>query len=234
MPNTELINQAAVRVASDPVWFVTNFIGGDPWDKQREILESVRDNRRTTVRSCHGVGKTRAAAWAALWFAVSHPDSVVVTTAPTWHQVEHLLWREIAGAFTTAKLSIGGTLTGTQLEFDSNWVCFGLSTNNPERFQGVHSVSGDILLIVDEAAGVEQPIFDAAEGFLTSSGARVLLIGNPTQLTGEFYQSFRGDLYHKISISAFDSPNLQDGAPVRPYLITREWVEENWAAWSSL
>lgn len=221
----------AERMAADPIWFVREVLGGDPWCKQCDILNSVRDNRRTSVRSCHGVGKTRAAAWAALWYALTHPDSVVVTTAPTWTQVESILWREIRGAYANAKYPLGGKLTNTQLELDNNWVAFGRSTDVPERFQGIHSASGDILLIVDEAAGVEQDIYDAAEGFLTSTGARVLLIGNPTLLSGEFYNSFKGDLYNKISISAFDSPNLQDGAVVRPYLITSEWVEEKRKKW---
>jgi len=61
--------------------------------------------------------------------------------------------------------------------------------------------------------------------------ARHLLIGNPTQLSGEFYNAFRSPLYHKIHISAFDSPNLKVGKIVRPYLVTPEWVEEKRLKW---
>lgn len=39
-----------------PGW-VTERLGEHIWSKQREILDSIRDHRRTAVRSCHGVGK---------------------------------------------------------------------------------------------------------------------------------------------------------------------------------
>jgi len=219
------------RSRRDPVWFVRHVLTVDPWAKQEAVLRAVRDYRRTAVRSCHGIGKTRVAAWVALWFLLTHPDSLVVTTAPTWHQVEHLLWREIRAAHVLSAYPLGSKPLKTEYTLSEQWYALGLSTNEPERFQGFHAASGDILLICDEASGIEQTIFDAAEGFLTSDGARLLLIGNPTQLSGEFYTAFRSPLYHKIHISAFDSPNLRAGAVVRPYLITPAWVEEKRIKW---
>lgn len=217
------------RARQDPVFFVRQVLGGDPWEKQEEILEAVRDHRRVAVRACHGVGKTKVAAWVALWFLYCHKNSKVITTAPTWHQVENLLWREIHAAHAASRIPLGGKVLQTQIELGKQWFALGLSTDKPERFQGFHAE--DILLIVDEASGVEQYIFDAAEGFLTSIGAKLLLIGNPTQLSGEFYNAFRSPLYHKIHISAFDSPNLKAGKIVRPYLVTPEWVEDKRLKW---
>lgn len=217
------------RARQDPVFFVRQVLGGDPWEKQEEILKAVRDHKRVAVRACHGVGKTKVAAWVALWFLYTHPNSKVITTAPTWHQVENLLWREIHAAHAASRIPLGGKVLQTQIELDKQWFALGLSTDKPERFQGFHAE--DILLIVDEASGVQQYIFDAAEGFLTSIGAKLLLIGNPTQLSGEFYNAFRSPLYHKIHISAFDSPNLKAGKIVRPYLVTPEWVEDKRFKW---
>jgi hypothetical protein len=215
----------------DPVFYVREILGGDPWSKQEDVLYSIRDHRRTGVRSCHGVGKTKCAAWVALWFLITHPNSVVITTAPTWHQVENLLWREIRNAHALARMPLGGKCLTVKLDLDDKWFALGMSTDKPERFQGFHAESGDILLIVDEASGVAQDIYDAAEGFLTSEGSRLLLIGNPTQLSGEFYTAFRSPIYHKIHISAWDSPNLKAGKVIRPYLITPEWVEEKRIKW---
>jgi hypothetical protein len=193
------------------------------------VLNAVRDHRRVAVRACHGVGKTKVAAWVAIWFLYCHRNSKVITTAPTWHQVENLLWREIHAAHATSRIPLGGKVLQTQIELGKQWFALGLSTDKPERFQGFHAEN--ILLIVDEASGVDQRIFEAAEGFLTSPGAKLLLIGNPTQLSGEFYNAFRSPLYHKIHISAFDSPNLKAGKIVRPYLVTPEWVEEKRIKW---
>ena len=222
------------RSLADPVWFVRNILDGDPWSKQEEILQSVADYRRTAVRSCHGVGKTKCASWVMLWFLFTHPDSVVITTAPTFQQVESLLWREIRSAYAGSRIPLGGPATkvlNTEISVGEKWFAIGLSTDKPERFQGFHAESGNILLICDEASGINQQIFDAAEGFLTSQGSRLLLIGNPTQLSGEFYNAFRTTLYHKIHMSAFDSPNIKDGYISRPYLITPEWVDEKRQKW---
>jgi hypothetical protein len=45
------------RWVKDPVLWVQERLGETLWSKQREILESVRDNRLTSVPSAHGVGK---------------------------------------------------------------------------------------------------------------------------------------------------------------------------------
>ena len=181
------------------------------------------------MRSCHGVGKTRTAAWAALWFLLTHFDSRVVTTAPTWRQVKDLLWSEIAKAWGASRIPLPDKPLTTTYHLTPDWFAVGLSTDKPEQFQGYHA--NDLLVIVDEASGVEQTIFDAIEGLMATQGARLLLVGNPTQLAGTFYQAFRSPLYHTIHISYQDSPNFQGQGVVRPYLITPEWVEERRTEW---
>lgn len=222
-------DEAWVRYGQDPVGWVRNILQADPWDAQVAILESVRDNRRTAVRSAHGLGKTAVAAMVVLWYLSTHWPAIVITTAPTWHQVRNLLWREIEVLYGQAIYPLGGRLTQMRLELEPNWYALGLSTNKPERFQGYHSEN--MLLVVDEASGVDEAIFAAAEGFLTGIGARVLLIGNPTQVSGTFYQAFKSPLYTKFHLSAFDSPNVTEGKIVRPYLTTLEWIEEKRAQW---
>src|SRR5262249_35015622 len=101
-------------------------------------------------------------------------------------------------------------------------------------FQGHHAEH--LLLVVDEAPGVDEAIFEAAAGFLTSPGAKLLLIGNPTKLGGEFYDAFHRNrgLYHTIHISAFDTPAFTaEQVPYSPRrrLVTPEWVEEHRRKW---
>jgi phage terminase large subunit len=73
----------------------------------------------------------------------------VITTAPTFAQVEQLLWREIRGRHAPPAYPYGGKLTNTKLELADDWFAIGLSTNEPERFQGHHARR--LLLVVDEA-----------------------------------------------------------------------------------
>jgi hypothetical protein len=106
--------------------------------------------------------------------------------------------------------------------------------NTPDRFQGFRE--GNILFVVDEAPGVDDEIFEAIEGSMTSARARLLLLGNPTSLRGTFYEAFHSkrQLWSTIHISAFDTPNLlqpQNELPGLPSLVTRRWVDEarlNW------
>jgi hypothetical protein len=229
-------DKVVVLMASQlkPIWFVHSVLGCFAWSKQREIIESVRDNVRTAVRSCHGVGKTRVAAYVVLWFLESFPNSRVVTTAPTWTQVEELLWREIRAVFESARIPLHGKKFNTRLEVSDNWFAIGLSTDKPERFQGHHAEH--ILVVVDEGSGVDDAIYEAAEGYLTTPGARLLMIGNPTQTSGQFYQAFHRErhLWNLVHISAYDSPNFtNEEVPddVRAKLVTQAWVEDKKIKW---
>ncbi len=168
----------AIRI--DPIAFSREVLRFEPWSKQQEILCSVRDHRRTAVRSAHGVGKTAIAARTILWFLAAYPNSKVISTAPTWHQVREQLWREVHVAYAAAGGFFDGQLDDTRLELAPDWFALGLSTDRAERFSGHHAEH--LLLVVDEASGMDEAIYTAAESYLTSEGARILLIGNPTTL----------------------------------------------------
>ena len=215
----------------DPVTFVKDELNAKLWEKQEEILEAVRDDTRVAVRSCNGSGKTFIAAHAVLWWLKCFPDSIVITTAPTEHQVRDVLWREIRRAYHENERFIGGKLLRTSLELDDKHYAQGLSTNTPERFQGFHE--GHILFVVDEASGVREGIFEAIEGSMTSENSRMLLLGNPTALSGYFYEAFhrRRSLWKTIHISAFETPNLRQKEIANPRLVTEQWVKDAKVNW---
>lgn len=154
-----------------------------------------------------------------------------MTTAPTWAQVEQLLWREMRAAWTRRNgydMDIPGECHASKLELAPDWFAIGLSTDQPERFQGHHAPH--MLLVVDEASGVDEAIFEAGEGFLTAEGARILLIGNPTRPHGTFFRAFDdASRWNQIHISAFDSPNFTGETVPRHLsraLVGPEWVDD--------
>lgn len=173
---------------------------------QVQIIESLRDNRTTAVRSCHGSGKTWTAARAIMWFLLAYPGSVCLSTAPTYRQVVELIWREIRTAYGQSVIPIGGRLLKDKLELGSDWFALGLSTSTPDYFQGFHSEH--VLMVVDEPPGVDEVIFAAIDGILSTASSRMLMIGNPTSLSGRFYNSFKNPDVAKIRISVFDTPNF--------------------------
>ena len=188
------------------------------WGKQAEILRVLKFSKRTAVRSCNGSGKTHVAAVAVIWWLLAHEhkSALAITTAPTQRQVRNLLWREIRRIYfkNTALFPPSTILTRTSLELSPNHYAMGLSTDSPERFQGFHEEN--ILFVVDEASGVHEDVYEAIEGSMTSRRARLLLIGNPTSVSGTFYKAFHQNRtqYEKIHISAFDTPNLQSQSPL--------------------
>ena len=219
---------------ADPIWKAKNLFGFDPWSKQAETLLALRKHKRVAVRSCHGVGKTAVAATAVLDFMTEGPCRVI-TTAPTWSQVEQLLWREIAVRHSKIPggASAFGKMFKSSLEVRSDWFAMGLSTDKPERFQGHHAPR--MMLVVDEASGIDEAIYEASEGFLTADEARVLLIGNPTRPTGTFYKAFQKNSgWYPIHMSAFDAPCFTGekvSKEAERALITQEWVQDAKQQW---
>jgi len=246
------VDQAAATLETcktDPVWFVENVLGSRPWEKQVEILRAVHSNKEVAVASCHAAGKSWISARAVLSFSFCNELSRIVTTAPTFDQVRDILWQEIRLAYVSSLYPLGGKLLETRLDLGPNWFATGRSTNDANRFQGAHSSKGSILVVADEAAGIDEDIWVGIDGILTSEDSHLLAIGNPTEPTGEFYEMFRRPSVVKIHISAFDTPNftafgvtlddIRDGSWQRkitgplpaPYLITPEWVADKYRKW---
>jgi len=228
------LTQAQIQQLSkqieDPVWFCENILGGSkPWDKQAQVMNAVKNHKRVAVRSGHGVGKTWTAARIAIWFLTAFRPSKVITTAPTWQQVEKLLWTEIATQYATSKYPLGGKLLQTEWKITADHFAIGYSTDDPTKFQGHHSPH--ILVIFDEAMGIQPFIWEAAEGLLTSGMTRFLAIGNPTIPIGNFYDAFKSPIWEKIKISCYDCPNVTSGELLYPGLVTKEWIDERKIEW---
>lgn len=248
-PTTEERRAILRRSLDDPAWWVREVLGHELWPGQVRILESVRDNRETTVKSCHGAGKSFNAAATALWWLYSHPHSTVITTAPTDRQVKGILWKEIRLGHQRARRPLGGELLKQELKIADDWWAWGFTAPDydPDRFQGFHSIY--TLVIVDEASGVSDDIYDAIDGVLTADESRLLMIGNPTNPSGRFAKAFKTPGIAKVSISAFDTPNFTTfgitesdiiagtwqekitGPLPRPYLVTPRWVADRYQRW---
>jgi len=214
-PSQNLANDFT-RYRDNPVGFVREILGAEPWERQIQIMEAVARETQVTVRSCNGAGKTLCAAWVVLWFLYTRPGSIVVTTAPTANQVKNLLWRRMRDAFTSAKVTLPGRCLTQLLEIETNWYALGIATDKEVNFQGPHSPAG-VLFVGDEASGLEPWIFTAMEGGMTEPGAKMFLIGNPNEAAGYFYESQRKwEPEQRFHISAFDVP---------PHILIPEWKE---------
>ena len=227
-----------LRLQRDPVGFV-KLCWPDAvlWEKQIEVAESVVGHKRVTVRSGHGVGKSWLMARLAIWFLTVFKPSKVVTTAPTWTQVEKVLWGEIAAAYRSSRIPLGGELLSTQWKVSEDCFALGISTREgvdqrdfgSTKLQGFHSPN--LLVILDEAAGVPPETWTGATSLATGANNRIVAIGNPASPSGPFYDTFKSPIWHKIEISCLEHPNVATGEIVIPGAVSRDWVEERKAEW---
>lgn len=233
------------------------------WSKEREIAEALKVHRYVAVQSCHDVGKSFTAARIVAHHIETNPpgEAFAVTTAPTDPQVKAILWREIGRAHRR------GALKG-RITLDAQWkMSMGLGPDElvaygrkpadyaGVAFQGIHAVK--VLVVIDEAGGVSQMIFDAADSLATNVHARVLAIGNPDDPSTPFAMACRpGSGWHVIRIDGLESPNftkedvanypelraymIREGIPpstedvpesLRPLLLSPLWVSERLKRW---
>lgn len=243
------------RYRAHPVEFFREILGVEPWHKQIEIIEAVRDYPRVAVASGHKIGKSSSAAGIALWFYCSFEDARVCMSSVTARQVDQILWRELmmmrarSGRCTTCKRDdpegllikrpcphsalIGGdlgTLARTGLKSDDFREIVGYTGREAEAVAGV---SGrNVLFIFDEASGIGDNIFEATEGN-RAGGARLVLFGNPTRNEGEFFEAFhaKSSFYYSLRVSSEETPNVIASRIIIPGLATREWIDEKREEW---
>jgi hypothetical protein len=230
------------RYANDPVAFVRDGLGETIWSRQAQILESVRDNKRTAVPACHAPGKSHIAARAVAWWIACHAPgtAIAITAAPTHRQVRNILWPHIRRV--AIRHHLPGEVLTVAWKLNDDIVSYGFSPAawDETAVQGVHAPN--LLIVVDEAGGIGTVIGQALESLMTGGNTRLLLLGNPpTDLEGSWFEKSCGSAnYNVIPIGAFDTPNFtgEDAGicnacppsvpqhPVATHLVDREWVDD--------
>ena len=229
------------RLLADPVLWAQNRLGDHLWSAQKRIIESVRDNRRTAVQSCHEIGKSYIASVIAGWWLDINPpgEAFVVTSAPTGAQVRVILWREIGRVHARGRLK--GRVNQTEWlmvmpDGNEEIVAFGRKPDeyDPAAFQGIHARK--VLYIFDEANGIRGPLFEAADSLIANDEGKALLISNPDDPQGEFYDACKpGSGWNVIEVGAFDTPNFTgEDIPLTlsRMLIGKVYVEEKRRKWA--
>lgn len=191
-----------------PVDFFREILRMDPDEWQEEVLGDLAQYSKISVRSGQGVGKTALEAGAIIWFLVCRPYSRVIATAPTMQQLYDVLWAEIAKWLDKSLVKEVLKWTKTKVYMvgdDKRWFATAKTATKPENMQGFHE--DHMLIVVDEASGVADPIMEAILGTLTGKDNKLLMCGNPNRLEGVFYDSHNGDRdkFHTHKVNSMDS-----------------------------
>lgn len=203
----ELIDALEVYY-DDPVAFLEDMLdmGCDGW--QGEVASDVACHPKVAVKSGQGVGKTALEAGLIIWFLTCRPYSKVIATAPTMQQLYDVLWAEIAKWLDSSKVRnlLTWTKTKVYMAGDSErWFATAKTATKPENMQGFHE--DHMLIVVDEASGVADPIMEAILGTLTGGDNKLLLMGNPNRIEGVFFDAFNKDRdkFRTHTVSSRDS-----------------------------
>lgn len=193
----------------NPVLFAKEVCSYNPDEWQRNVLMDIAGYTKVSVRSGHGVGKTSVEAIVLLWFLSCFRFPKVIATAPTRQQLNDILWSEVEKWRSKSPL-LQELLTWTKTYvymkgYEKRWFAVAKTASEPENMQGFHEEN--MLIIVDEASGVEDDIMEAILATLSGKNNKLLMCANPTRTTGTFYDSHNRDrgMYKCHRVSSLDS-----------------------------
>jgi hypothetical protein len=172
--------------------------------KAKEKINPENYVIRAAVKSGQGIGKTACLAWIIQWFLSTHEKPKIVVTANTENQLKNVDWRELSKWHQMLCIRDLFEWTATSFylkEKPSLWKADAIPYNEsrPEAFQGVHE--GDVLIVLDEASGIPEIIWDTIEGTIKTGRCIVLAFSNPTKNRGSFREAFGKNAHRWINVT---------------------------------
>lgn len=197
-------NKAINFYIDHPIEFVQDILNVEPSLEQKMILESVAKYQMVSVKSGHGVGKSALESWTILWYISTRPYPKILCTAPTKHQLHDILWAEVSKWKRGSKgIDKNFEWTSEKLylkDSQEEWFAIARTSNKADALQGTHAEH--ILIIIDEASGVPDFVFEPVLGSMSTKDSKLLMCGNPTRIAGFFYESHtsKSNLYKTHTI----------------------------------
>jgi hypothetical protein len=206
--------EALLAQTNSPLGFVTlafPHIRLEKW--QRAVLETIglqlQENERLgrfkpiqiAVASGNAVGKTALLSFIILWSLITFEETLGVVTAGTEPQLRTRAWGELSKWYVQLPEALRSQfeMTATAIfnrQLERTWRVDGRpwSERNQEAFSGLHNFGKRVLMIMDEASMIPDPIFRACDGMLNDADTQIIwcMFANPLRLEGRFYQAFPG------------------------------------------
>jgi hypothetical protein len=192
----------SIRRGLDRVAFASALgIEPDPW--QRDLLRS--SSGRIIMNACRQSGKSTMSAIIALHRALYHPGSLVLCLAPSLRQSQEL-FAKVLGFYRDLDRPVppqAERKLSLELENESRIVTL------PGTEKTIRGFSGAALLIVDEAARVEDELYYSVRPMLAVSGGRLLMLSTPFGKRGVFYHEWsEGKGWERYEVPASQCPRI--------------------------
>lgn len=198
--------------ALSPAAFAYRWLGLKLYPWQAEVVEACSfEHAHVALVAANGSGKTAAVNTVLLlWWLYAYPRGRAVVTSGSWEQIKSQLWPSLlvyAGLFSRM---LGWQFNTEEVRTPQGGFIRPFSTVQPKRAEGHHekpAINSPMLIMVDEAKGIEEGIYDALNRCTPTC---YLLTSSPGRASGTFYEAFRRNrgLYHTVRVSAFDCPHV--------------------------
>src|ERR671915_1700265 len=215
--------RADLRFALDRVAFAEKLgIVPDGW--QEDFLRSSAD--RVLLNCSRQSGKSTMSGVIALHRALYHPGSLILCLAPALRQSQELFGKVLAfyrdlgrpvSPHGERKLSI-------ELENGSRIITL------PGSEKTIRGFSGTSLLVLDEAARVEDELYFAVRPMLAVSGGALMMLTTPYGKRGVFYEEWTGGHgWERYEVPASRCPRIsrefleEERASLPPFIFRQEY-----------
>ena len=152
-----------------------------------------------SIRSGHGTGKDAWLAWIFIWLLFLFKDAQGLVTAPTSDQLKDILWTRLSMWIRKSKVELWRHIeiqtdkiflkVNKREAFISARTC-NVKASADEQNETLSGRHGDYMVMaVDEASGVPNPVFGPIEGAMSGKMNFAILIGNPTRNSGYFFDT---------------------------------------------
>lgn len=193
--------------------------GPDVW--QRAVLIRIGEKLkaggelgaviREVIASGHGVGKSAVVAWIIDWAMSTREDTRGVVTANKDEQLRTKTWAELSKWRNLSITKDWFLVTATAIyskdpAHEKTWRIDAVpwSVHNTEGFAGLHNQGGRIILIFDEASGIEDKIWEVSDGAMTDADTEIIwcAFGNMTRNNGKFVECFGSERWHHTRVDS--------------------------------
>lgn len=174
----------------------------DPW--QSEVLTSTSD--RILLLCCRQAGKSTVTAALALNVATVEPGSLILLLSPSQRQSGELFRKVSHFLRSQPHPPVISSQTALTITFANGSRIVAL----PGSEETVRGFSGVRLLVIDEAARVDDSLYRSLRPMLAVSGGHLVAMTTPWGKRGWFHSEWTagGDTWHRVKVTADDCPRI--------------------------
>jgi len=189
-------------LAMDPVRF-SQAAGLDPDPWQRDVLRSTAS--RMLLNCSRQLGKRSTTATLAVWTALYDPGALVLLLSPSLRQSQEL-FRKCLDCYRAVDRPVPAFAeSALRLELENGSRIVSL----PGTEGAIRGFSAVRLLIVDEAARVEDSLYLSVRPMLAVSAGRLIALSTPFGTRGWWYEAWRGiEPWERYEVPATMCPRI--------------------------